>query len=61
MILATGMAVPNVPYFEGVEYTEGYEDISTNEEDYEGQTVLILGKLHLVLCKMNTIYLVSST
>ena len=44
LVLATGMGKPNMPRFEGAEYTESYEDISTNPEDFEGQSVLILGK-----------------
>ena len=42
-MVATGTGKAHVPVFEGMEYVEGYEDMSTNPEDYEGQTVLILG------------------
>jgi hypothetical protein len=42
--MATGMWKPNQPKFEGVEHTVGYEDMSLNPDDYEGKTVLILGK-----------------
>ena len=45
LVLATGMGKANVPTFQGNEFTESYSDISTDPEDYEGQTVLILGKL----------------
>ena len=41
--MATGLAMPNKPDFLGQEYVEGYEDMSTNPEYYEGQSVLILG------------------
>jgi len=30
---------------EGAEYIEAYETVSTNPQDFEGQTVLILGQL----------------
>ncbi len=43
-MIATGMWVPNVPSFPGVNYTERYESISTNPRDYEGQSVLIIGE-----------------
>ena len=42
--MATGMWSPYIPQFNGSEYVEGYEDVSVNPEDFEGQTVLILGK-----------------
>ena len=38
------MWTPNAPEFNGSQYTEGYDEISTNPDDFEGQTVLILGK-----------------
>lgn len=37
------MGKANTPNFEGHEHTESYEDISTNPDDFEGQSVLILG------------------
>ena len=40
---------PNVPKFLGSEFTEGYEDVPTNPEAFEGQTVLILGNISLIL------------
>ena len=43
LIMATGIAKPNKPDFPGQEYVEGYEDMSTDPEDFEGQSVLILG------------------
>lgn len=41
--MATGMWQPNEPRVEGSEYFEGYETVSINPDDFEGQTVLILG------------------
>ena len=35
---------PNVPEFKGSQFTTGYEEIATDSEEFEGQTVLILGK-----------------
>ena len=45
LIVATGMWQPVQPRIEGAEYLEGYETVSTDPEDFEGQTVLILGQL----------------
>lgn len=39
------MAKPVIPNIPGMEYTDGYEDMSLNRDDFEGQTVLILGEL----------------
>ncbi|KAM4670263.1 FAD-dependent oxidoreductase domain-containing protein 2 isoform 1-T1 [Amazona ochrocephala] len=44
LLVATGTWVPNVVNFPGSEYVEGYETVSTNPEDFTGQTVLILGR-----------------
>ncbi|XP_066293105.1 FAD-dependent oxidoreductase domain-containing protein 2-like [Branchiostoma lanceolatum] len=44
LIVATGIWVPNTPDFRGHEHTVGYEDMSLDPEDYEGKTVLILGR-----------------
>ena len=44
LIIATGIAKPVIPDIEGIEHTDGYEDMSLNPDDYEGQTVLILGE-----------------
>lgn len=45
LVICTGIAVENLPRkFKGFEYTESYSDISTNPDDYEGQTVLIVGR-----------------
>jgi len=46
LLIGTGLSKPYIPPFNGSEYTEGYEDISVDPEDFEGQTVLILGKCH---------------
>ncbi|KAJ7382594.1 FAD-dependent oxidoreductase domain-containing protein 2 [Desmophyllum pertusum] len=45
VIMSTGISVENLPRkFKGFEYTESYSEISTNPDDYEGQTVLIIGR-----------------
>ena len=44
LIIATGVATPVIPTIGGMEYTDGYEDMSLDREDFEGQTVLILGE-----------------
>ena len=43
LIVATGVWKPVIPNVRGIEYTEGYETMSLDTEDYEGKTVLILG------------------
>lgn len=40
---ATGMQRAHTPKFQGWENTVGYEDVSTNPDDFEGKSVLILG------------------
>lgn len=44
MVISTGMHKPNIPTFTGQEYTEGYEDMSLDRDDFEGKSVLILGR-----------------
>ena len=44
LIVASGLSKPVQPDFEGHEYTESYSDVSINPDDYEGKSVLILGK-----------------
>ncbi|XP_002731137.3 FAD-dependent oxidoreductase domain-containing protein 2-like, partial [Saccoglossus kowalevskii] len=44
VIVSTGIATPNVPDYEGIEHTIGYEDMPMNMSLYDGKTVLILGK-----------------
>ncbi|XP_064604123.1 FAD-dependent oxidoreductase domain-containing protein 2-like [Liolophura sinensis] len=56
LTVATGIWKPNLPMFKGIELTEGYEDISTNPEDYEGQTVLILGRGNAAFETADSIY-----
>ena len=43
-MIGTGLFVPIVPTIVGQELIEGYEEIPIDPEDYEGQSVLILGK-----------------
>lgn len=50
LVVATGIATPNVPQnVDGMEHVIGYEDVSINPEDFEGQSVLILGTLIMIL------------
>ncbi|KAM6215927.1 FAD-dependent oxidoreductase domain-containing protein 2 [Rhynchocyon petersi] len=44
LLVATGLSVPNQVDFPGSEYVEGYESVSINPKDFEGQNVLILGR-----------------
>lgn len=44
MVLATGLSTPNIPDVKGIELTEGYETVSIDPEDFEGKSVLILGR-----------------
>nr|XP_032825875.1 FAD-dependent oxidoreductase domain-containing protein 2 [Petromyzon marinus]XP_032825876.1 FAD-dependent oxidoreductase domain-containing protein 2 [Petromyzon marinus] len=44
LLVATGMWLPRVPRFIGSELVEGYENVSVNPSDFEGQSVLILGR-----------------
>ena len=44
LIAATGVSLPNVPDFPGVEYTENYVDVSVDRSEFVNQRVLILGK-----------------
>lgn len=44
LIVATGMWKPNIPDMDGIELADGYETMSLNPKDYEGKTVLILGR-----------------
>ncbi|KAK7087884.1 FAD-dependent oxidoreductase domain-containing protein 2-like [Littorina saxatilis] len=44
MVVATGMWKPNIPGMVGIEMAVGYETMSLNPDDYEGKTVLILGR-----------------
>ena len=44
LIVASGLSKPVEPTFEGREFTENYSNVSINPDDYEGKTVVILGK-----------------
>ncbi|XP_071943865.1 FAD-dependent oxidoreductase domain-containing protein 2-like [Antedon mediterranea] len=44
MIMGTGIGTPNKPYFAGMEHTDSYEDMSINTDDFEGKSVMILGR-----------------
>ena len=44
VIVATGLAVDNMPAIPGVEHAESYRDMPTEPEGFRGQRVLIVGK-----------------
>ncbi len=44
LIVGTGMGAPHVPEVPGIELAEGYETMNLALEEYENQSVLILGK-----------------
>ncbi|XP_031575039.1 FAD-dependent oxidoreductase domain-containing protein 2-like [Actinia tenebrosa] len=45
VIVSTGLGKENIPdNFKGVEHTESYTDISMDPKQFEGQTVLIIGR-----------------
>ena len=44
LVVASGMWKPNIPDIKGIEMADGYETMSLNPDDYEGKTVLILGR-----------------
>ncbi|XP_039102096.1 FAD-dependent oxidoreductase domain-containing protein 2 [Hyaena hyaena] len=44
LLVATGLSVPNQVDFPGSEHVEGYESVSVDPKDFEGQNVLILGR-----------------
>jgi thioredoxin reductase len=44
LIVSTGVWVPQIPQIDGIEHAEGYESMSLDRKDYEGQRVLILGR-----------------
>lgn len=43
-IVATGIWKPRIPDIPGHELMDGYEDLSLNASDYEGKSVMILGR-----------------
>ncbi|XP_033743533.1 FAD-dependent oxidoreductase domain-containing protein 2-like [Pecten maximus] len=57
VIVATGIALPNIPTeVPGMEYADGYESVSINPEDFEGQSVLILGRGNAAFEVADSIY-----
>lgn len=44
VVVGTGLSEPNIPNVTGIELTDGYESISTHGPDFEGKSVLILGR-----------------
>lgn len=57
LVVATGIATPNVPQnVDGMEHVIGYEDVSINPEDFEGQSVLILGRGNAAFETADAIY-----
>ncbi|MEJ2419472.1 MAG: NAD(P)-binding domain-containing protein, partial [Exilibacterium sp.] len=44
LIVATGLSRPNVPMIKGIEHTENYADMSLDQDEFENQRVLIIGK-----------------
>jgi len=47
--VATGLWQPVEPAVDGAEFFDNYETVSTNPEDFEGQTVLILGQWFIIM------------
>ncbi|KAK3090905.1 hypothetical protein FSP39_015622 [Pinctada imbricata] len=57
LIVATGIAEPNVPdIVPGIDYAVGYEDVSINPDDFEGQSVLVLGRGNAAFETADAIY-----
>jgi thioredoxin reductase len=56
LVIATGLSSPNIPTFGGVEHTIGYEDMSTDPMDYEGKSVLVLGRGNTAFEVADSIY-----
>jgi len=44
VVIATGLARPQIPEIPGIELAEGYETMSVDAQEFAGKTVLILGK-----------------
>uniref|UniRef100_H2YH79 FAD/NAD(P)-binding domain-containing protein n=1 Tax=Ciona savignyi TaxID=51511 RepID=H2YH79_CIOSA len=44
VIMATGIAKPNIPLIPGYELIEGYENLSTNLSQFMNQNVLVIGR-----------------
>ncbi|KAK3091462.1 hypothetical protein FSP39_019980 [Pinctada imbricata] len=57
LIVATGIAEPNVPdNVPGIDYAVGYEDVSIDPDDFEGQSVLVLGRGNAAFETADAIY-----
>lgn len=56
LIMATGVGKPNIPTFPGVEYTDDYDSMSLDIEEFEGKTVLIMGRGNSAFETANHIY-----
>ncbi|XP_033098592.1 FAD-dependent oxidoreductase domain-containing protein 2-like [Anneissia japonica] len=44
LIMGTGIGTPNNPEFFGMEHTNKYDDMSLDTDDFEGKSVMILGR-----------------
>ncbi|CAF1181873.1 unnamed protein product [Adineta steineri] len=44
VIVATGLNIPNIPPIVGIDLTTGYENLSLNVDEFENQSILILGR-----------------
>jgi thioredoxin reductase len=44
LVVATGVSLPNIPAFPGVQLTERYESVSVDPVDFTDQRVLVIGK-----------------
>lgn len=47
--MATGYSKENQPTFGGMEHATPYSKVSVNPDDFEGKSVLILGKILLLI------------
>ncbi|XP_076305462.1 FAD-dependent oxidoreductase domain-containing protein 2-like isoform X2 [Tachypleus tridentatus] len=56
VIVAAGLWKPHAPTFEGSEHVIGYESISVNPTEFEGKTVLILGRGNSAFETADSIY-----
>lgn len=48
--MATGYSMEKLGTFPGSEHVVSYGELSTNPDDYEGRSVLILGMLGTIIC-----------
>ncbi|XP_022095421.1 FAD-dependent oxidoreductase domain-containing protein 2-like [Acanthaster planci] len=44
LILSSGLSLPHEPHFEGIQHTEGYRTVSLDPDEFEGKSILILGR-----------------